>query len=242
MGTITINAVSSAQANKPFTVAGTLAGYTTAPVLDYTDNLVMGPVSNIQTKVNSPTSLTVSWTAAQETATWQPLPAGSTVTTTAFMFTHPGVAAGSHTLEVTDGKTTAAVNYQVTTVAPPTSKESAEGTIVLKPTDPGIVDSKNEVFTLTTTKQIAVNGKTDPVTANVNCLYYHNHLVYQRITSGAWWYKANAADTWHATSSPVTHATTVSKLQALEKGLTNMSADQKTTLSQIISDLGLLSP
>lgn len=72
--TITVAAIGSKPANSVFTVSGTIANAASAPTLQYQDN----------------------------GGSWVALPSGSTVTTTAFSFTHPALAAGSASIAVRD--------------------------------------------------------------------------------------------------------------------------------------------
>jgi len=83
-----------------FVVSGTIVGYSTVPTLNYSDN----------------------------GSTWQALPSGSTVTRTAFSFTHPGIAtAGNYNVYVRDAGATSV------------SIESGTFVVAVLPTGPRIV-------------------------------------------------------------------------------------------------------
>lgn len=85
--TVGINPITGPAPNTPFVISGPLANYATAPALTYSDN------------------------AGAAVA----LPSGSTVTTSAFSFTHPGMAAGTDTVTVSDGTHSASATYSVST-------------------------------------------------------------------------------------------------------------------------------
>jgi hypothetical protein len=86
--------------------------------------------------------------------------------------------------------------------------ESANGTTVTT-VGPALIDSTGEKWTLVKSAtaslglQIAVNGVVDATTNNVTVLIYENHRVYQENSAGGWWYKANSANAWTATTNPV---------------------------------------
>ena len=85
--TVTINAIATPSPNTVFTITGSLANYTAAPTLTYSDN---GGAAIA-------------------------LPSGRTVTTTAFSFVHPGMAAGADTVQISDGTNSATASYSVST-------------------------------------------------------------------------------------------------------------------------------
>jgi endoglucanase len=125
---------------------------------------------------------------------WAALPSGSTVSTTGFSFTHPGMAAApSNTTSVRDaGNTAVAVTsnpYAVGLAESPNNR-------VVNTVGPTIVDSVGESFAITAGAQITVDGIVDPVTAQVTTLAYVNHVVYQLNTSGDWYSKATASAAW----------------------------------------------
>jgi hypothetical protein len=77
---ISISTIPQETVNQTFTVNGSLSNYSAAPTLQYQDN---------------------------STSTWTALPAGSTVSTTSFSFTHPAfTSAGSYTVGVRDANAT----------------------------------------------------------------------------------------------------------------------------------------
>jgi hypothetical protein len=113
-----------------------------------------------------------------------------------------------------------------------TFTESANGTIITKPTDPPIVNSIGEQWKLVATNggQIAVNGVTDPITANVIRIEYANHLVYHLNASNNWYSKAVSSGHWVQTVAPVlpstvTHLTVIAAIDALAAQLTKIRAD-----------------
>jgi hypothetical protein len=75
--------------NTAFTITGSLTNYTTAPTLTLADD--GGPATA--------------------------LPPGSSVTTSGFSFTHAGLAAGTHSLTVSDGTRSATITYLVSSAA-----------------------------------------------------------------------------------------------------------------------------
>jgi hypothetical protein len=85
--TITINAITTPAPNASFTITGSLANYTTAPALTYSDN------------------------GGAAVA----LPGGSTVTATAFSFVHPGMPAGTDSISISDGTNGSTASYSVNT-------------------------------------------------------------------------------------------------------------------------------
>jgi hypothetical protein len=107
--TFTINAISSPQPNTTFVVTGSVANVTSAPTLNYSDN----------------------------SGTATAFPPGSTVTTTTFSFTHPGMPAGSDTLTISDGTHPTTISYAVVS----TGWTSLPATTNLTNTIPGLVAS-----------------------------------------------------------------------------------------------------
>jgi hypothetical protein len=85
---ITVTAPSLPATQQPFTLSGTLSGYSAAPTLTYAD----------------------------DGATATVLPAGSLVSATAYRFIHPGRAAGAHTTVISDGTQTGSTNYTITDI------------------------------------------------------------------------------------------------------------------------------
>lgn len=89
---------------------------------------------------------------------------------------------GNH-LDLTDkhlGNTITAL-----TPLPPPVAESPDKTIV--PPAQQIVDKAGHVWTITAAKQVAINGKADPVTGAVEQLDYVGGRIYQRNTPGDWY-------------------------------------------------------
>lgn len=88
---VTVTVPTGIQPSAQFTVTGSLTGYAEPPTLNYEDG----------------------------TGGFGPLPTGSTVTTTAYSFIHPGVGSGSHSLTIEDVNNAAAIvttNYTVSSV------------------------------------------------------------------------------------------------------------------------------
>lgn len=75
---------------------------------------------------------------------------------------------------------------------------SPDGTTV--PTMSSSITSADGVWTLTASQQIALNGKTDPVTAQVLLLVYTGGVLYQENSQLLWWSWTNG--TWVSTSDP----------------------------------------
>ncbi len=59
-----------------------------------------------------------------------------------------------------------------------------------------VIDATGEVWTITTTGQVAVNGVTDTTTSNVVELAYVNHAVWYETSGGVWQYKTISTGTW----------------------------------------------
>src|SRR5579859_4952792 len=70
-----------------------------------------------------------------------------------------------------------------------------------------IIDASGEVWTITASGQVAVNGTPDTTTSNVVELAYVNHAVWYETNGGVWQYKTKASDTWQppggTTTSPL---------------------------------------
>jgi hypothetical protein len=60
-----------------------------------------------------------------------------------------------------------------------------------------IIDDQGNVWTITATGQVAVNGTIDTSTANVTHLAYANGLVWQENTNDLWWSKTSPAAQWN---------------------------------------------
>lgn len=96
------------------------------------------------------------------------------------------------------------------TPTPTPFTESPDGTTATKPTDPAIVNSVGEKWTLVDSGdpafglRVAVNGTADTTTRNVVQLAYYNHVLWQKISGGLWWGKAKASDAWTPTGGTTT--------------------------------------
>lgn len=176
--TISLNTINTVSQNTAFSVSGNITALTTPPTLQYQDN----------------------------GGSWLALPSGSTVTATSFSFTHPGMAANPNTtVSVRDAN-----NTSIMATGPPfivAGPESANNTVVTT-AGPSITNSVGEVWTLTSSGQIAVNGTVDGTSANVIELAYVNHQVWQENSSNLWWAKTRASDAWSppdgTSTSPIT--------------------------------------
>lgn len=86
----------------------------------------------------------------------------------------------------------------------PTFTESADGTTITKTTDPAIVNSFGERWTLVASGngQVAVNGITDTTTSDAVKLVYWKHLTYHENTSSQWYSKFRASAVWLQTTAP----------------------------------------
>ncbi len=84
--------------------------------------------------------------------------------------------------------------------------ESPNNTLVLKPTDPPIVDAKGVKWTFNKGGRVTFNGTVDFNTANVIELAYENHIVYQKNTAGEWYKKTTTswAQVFTDPTTPVT--------------------------------------
>jgi hypothetical protein len=107
--TIIISSITGVTVNTPFTVRGTLSGYSALPTLQYVDDPGLPSVSGI-TETETSNAITISWSAVPA-PTENPLPSGSTVTLTTFSFQHPGMANGNHQILITDGAISATAGY-----------------------------------------------------------------------------------------------------------------------------------
>jgi hypothetical protein len=104
---ISINTISGVSANQPFTVAGSISGVSTVPTLQY--------------QVNG-------------AGAWNALPSGSTVSTTGFSFTAPGMAANtSATISVRDATSLVTVVSAAFTVSAGNGKFTISGGKVIDP-------------------------------------------------------------------------------------------------------------
>jgi hypothetical protein len=59
-----------------------------------------------------------------------------------------------------------------------------------------ITDAAGNVWTITASRQVAVNGQVDPTTAGVTHLAYVNGLVWHENTSNLWWSKGSPGASW----------------------------------------------
>jgi hypothetical protein len=151
------------------------------------------------TVANAPTSLTLvlqyqdnggNWNSANATTN---LTAGSGT----YTFTHPAMSAAlSNTIAVRDAANTGVVGTSnAFRVRLP---ESANNTVVTT-VGPYIVNTIGEVWTITSTGQIAVDGVVDVPTNSVTVLAYVGGRVYQQAHAGLWWSKAVSSDSWTPT-------------------------------------------
>jgi endoglucanase len=88
------------------------------------------------------------------------------------------------------------------TPPPPTPTTSPSGTIVTT-VGPSIRDANGILWTITSGKQVAVNGTADTTSSSVNEIAYFNGLIYYQNTSGNWFSKTIPSNTWMSTASPI---------------------------------------
>nr|WP_294514059.1 hypothetical protein [uncultured Rhodopila sp.] len=82
-------------------------------------------------------------------------------------------------------------------VTPPATKTpSANDTVVLAGSKAAITDASGNLWTITSTGQVAVNGTTDAATANVTELAYVNGTIWQENASKLWWGETKPNDSW----------------------------------------------
>jgi len=62
-----------------------------------------------------------------------------------------------------------------------------------------ITDAANNVWTITASRQVSVNGVADPTTNRVTELAYSNGHVWQENTDKLWWAKSSPTDSWSPT-------------------------------------------
>lgn len=154
---LTMAAIAPQHVGAAFIVTGTIANATGVPTLQYTDNGSL----------------------------FQPLPAGSAVTSTSYTFTHPALPA-SQGLTVTVRDT---FSPAITATAPAfliIAQESSNLATVSTP-GPLIVDSAGTAYGLTASGQITINGTTDQSTAGVIEIAYVNRQVWYENTALQWW-------------------------------------------------------
>jgi hypothetical protein len=103
-----------------------------------------------------------------------------------------------------DGTWTESATSPLPAAPPPSSTPSPNNTVVNAGSGGSITDSLGNVWTITPSGQIAVNGVTDPVTNNVLQLAYVNNVVWQ-YTGYNIWYSYSATDgTWtESATSPL---------------------------------------
>ena len=121
------------------------------------------------------------------------------VTAKSFVFTVPPLTLGRHTLTATDGTVSTTIILMVVNAV----AQSPSGTLITSYTNSPIVNSVGESWALTQNKQITVNTRVVPLSANVAALCYVNGLVYQKITDGRCWSKVKSADTWVIATWPL---------------------------------------
>lgn len=205
---IDITAPINVVAGKSFSVTGALAGYLATPTLVYSDHatLAVPVVTGVEASALT-NEVTVRFAAATPVITapsWNTLPAGASVSTTGFAFTHPGLTAGQHALAVADNANHTIAGYIMITVASaPPFAESSEGATVELPKT--ITGSDGTKWSLTDTGIVTVNGVPDATTYNAVSLYYDrpNHRLYHKNTTGQWWYKVKPGDkSWTQGAAP----------------------------------------
>ena len=83
-----------------------------------------------------------------------------------------------------------------TGTAPPPAGPSANDTVINAGSPAAITDASGNTWTITAGGQVAVNGTTDPTTANVTELAYVNGTVWQKNASNLWWSKTAPETSW----------------------------------------------
>jgi hypothetical protein len=103
-----------------------------------------------------------------------------------------------------DGSWTESATSPLPAAPPPSSTPSPNNTVVNAGSGGSITDSTGNVWTITPSGQIAVNGAVDPVTNNVLQLAYVSNVVWQ-YTGYDIWYSYSATDgTWtESATSPL---------------------------------------
>jgi hypothetical protein len=145
---------------------------------------------------------------------------------------------------VTDLHEVAATPSSITLAwtAPASFTESSDGTLLEVGVGSTITDSVGDVYGLTASHQITINGSIDRRTGSstVDVLFYHAHVVWQQNSKGSWYYTTSATDVWHQASGPiVTHFGVIAELLNLKSKL---SGSNVTLVNKIISDVGQLMP
>ncbi len=74
--------------------------------------------------------------------------------------------------------------------------ESYEGTFIDDPVDPGIVDAFGNVYRLTGTNQVSVNGMIDPEPGAVTALAYMGRKVWRKDHNDNWRNRRRTQDPW----------------------------------------------
>ncbi len=148
-------------ANDPFTVRGTLSGYSSPPSLTYNDGT--GAVA---------------------------LPAGAVVTTTSFTFTHPALpTATSFTTTISDGAGTAgSVSYTVSTKP---GSASVNLSTITPVSGGALNDSAGNQWTIDSSLVVCENGVEDATTSGVQEMAWVNGQIWYENSSSQWFSKAS---------------------------------------------------
>lgn len=208
-GTISIKPPTGVVVGKSFAVSGSLSGYSKPPILVYADAprlSLPAPTGLVATGTSNQVHLTYSDVTPVVTAVaWHPLPAGATVSTTAFSFTCPAFSrAGEFALAVADHANLTVLGYVVfaVTATPLPVTPSKTGTTVMRPNV--ITSADGTHWSIGPGGHVTVNGIADQSTSNAEELFYvaaSNH-VYQRNKAGNWFFKSKPSDVWTATKAP----------------------------------------
>lgn len=108
---------------------------------------------------------------------------------------------------------------------------------VIKPGVGAITDAANNVWTITTTGQVAVGGVPDAGTANVAEMAYALGVIWQLNTAGLWWGKSSPSAAWNPPAGtalsplPATPTVTHATLQAALDQASALLATVRTGLS-----------
>lgn len=74
-----------------------------------------------------------------------------------------------------------------------------------------VIDATGEVWTITASGQVAVNGVPDSTTSSVIELAYVSHAVWYETSGGLWRFKTKASDTWQPAAGTATSPLTIAE-------------------------------
>jgi hypothetical protein len=122
--------------------------------------------------------------------------------------------------------------------AAPANPASPNDSMVIAGSTAAIVDAAGNKWTITSGAQIAVNGTTDPTTANVTELAYVNGTVWQENASNLWWGKTSPTAAWSPT--PGTSASPLPATIVVRPGTTSAKVSTSEVSVAVTSGTNML--